>query len=73
MRLHLPGQDAVSHARPRVDHHAAHGPVEPVHDAHAAGFVLSQRPAQQLWHTARLVSGQNARRLETDDDSIVGV
>ena len=73
MRLHLPGQDAVSHARPRVDHHAAHGPVEPVHDAHAAGFVLSQRPAQQLRHAARLVSGQNARRLETDDDSIVGV
>ena len=73
MRLHLPGQQTVRHARAGEDHHAADRPVQPVNGADAAGLRLAEGAAQQLRHAAGLVGGQNARGLEADHDARVGI
>ena len=73
MRLHLPGQQTVRHARAGEDHHAADRPVQPVDGADAAGLRLAEGAAQQLRHAAGFVGGQNACGLEADHDARVGI
>ena len=73
MKLTLPNllaQIGRSALCPRVDHHTAHGAIQPVHASYDRRR-LAQRFPKKLRHPARFIRRENARGLDAHHDTVI--